>query len=371
MNGWRQTTLGQVVSFQRGFDITRKVQREGSVPVVSSGGIGSFHNEAAAKGPGVVIGRKGTLGKVFYLNEDYWPHDTTLWVKDFKGSWPRFVYYFMTQLDTTWLDAGSANPTLNRNHLHPLIVWWAPVHEQRAIAEVLGALDDKIAANAKLASSITELLELEAQTEWLSVGDSSAILTDLIDLNPATKRPTEPEPVYVDMKKLPESGSGITDWEYREAKGGARFGNRDTLLARITPCLQNRKTGFVDFLEEGQSGIGSTEFIVLRSRPGLPQVLSYFVAVDPDFRDFAIRHMVGTSGRQRVSASDLASYSLPFPDPTWLADFGPRATRSFEFMKSLRGENRTLVETRDALLPQLMSGKIRVRDAEKLVEAVV
>ena len=88
------TTIGEQLTLQRGFDITKKEQLAGNVPVVSSGGISSFHNVAKVTAPGVVLGRKGSLGTVYFLKEDYWPHDTTLWVKDFKGNNPRFVYYF-------------------------------------------------------------------------------------------------------------------------------------------------------------------------------------------------------------------------------------------------------------------------------------
>jgi type I restriction enzyme S subunit len=262
--------------------------------------------------------------------------------------------------------------TLNLSDLKRIGIPVPPKGVRDAIEEVLGALDDKIAANTKLTCSIIELLELETQTRWLAEGaDATTAISDLLQLNPATARPSESEPVYVDMRKLPESGNGITDWQYREAKGGARFRNRDTLLARITPCLENRKTGYVDFLGDGQVGIGSTEFIVLRSRAGVPQPLSYFIGVNSDFRDFAIRHMVGTSGRQRVSANDLAGFLVPSPDSDWLTDFGARATCSFEFMKCLRDENRTLAATRGALLPQLMSGKLQVKDAEKTLEGVL
>lgn len=131
--GWVQTTIGDQMMLQRGFDITKDKQNEGSVPVVSSGGIKSYHDKAMAIAPGVVIGRKGTLGKVFYLETDYWPHDTTLWVKDFKGNDSRFVYYFLIALDVKCLDSGTANPALNRNQVHPIEVVWPPVSQQKAI----------------------------------------------------------------------------------------------------------------------------------------------------------------------------------------------------------------------------------------------
>ncbi len=118
--GWVETTVGEQVLLQRGFDITKDQQRLGNVPVVSSGGIKSYHDTAMVKAPGVVIGRKGTLGKAFYLESDFWPHDTTLWVKEFNGNDPRLVYYFFTGLDVARLDSGTANPALNRNQVHPI-----------------------------------------------------------------------------------------------------------------------------------------------------------------------------------------------------------------------------------------------------------
>jgi len=141
--GWVRTTIGSQVTLQRGFDITKNGQNEGDVPVVSSGGIKSFHDKATVRAPGVVIGRKGTLGKVFYLDTDFWPHDTTLWIKDFKGNDPRFVYYFFTGLDVKRLDSGTANPALNRNQVHPIEVEWPSISRQRDIVSTLDRLSEE------------------------------------------------------------------------------------------------------------------------------------------------------------------------------------------------------------------------------------
>jgi type I restriction enzyme S subunit len=141
--GWVHSTIGDQMMLQRGFDITKNQQNQGKVPVVSSGGIKSFHDKAMATAPGVVIGRKGTLGKVFYLENDYWPHDTTLWIKDFKGNVPRFVYYFFTGLDVKHLDSGTANPALNRNMVHPIEVDWPPLPRQKTIVSILDALKEE------------------------------------------------------------------------------------------------------------------------------------------------------------------------------------------------------------------------------------
>lgn len=141
--GWFATTVGDQLTLQRGFDITKGQQREGNIPVVSSGGIKSFHDTHMADGPGVVIGRKGTLGKTHYVESNYWPHDTTLWVKDFKGNEPRFVYYLLSGLDLKKLDSGTANPALNRNLVHPLKIWWPPVTQQPSLARRLDLLSEE------------------------------------------------------------------------------------------------------------------------------------------------------------------------------------------------------------------------------------
>src|SRR4051812_40243352 len=119
---FKKTTIGEQLTLQRGMDITKVEQRPGTVPVISSGGIGSYHDTAGAKGPGVILGRKGVVGSVYYIETDFWPHDTSLWVKDFKGNHPRFVYYFFKNFAVrlATMDVGSANPTLNRNHVHPI-----------------------------------------------------------------------------------------------------------------------------------------------------------------------------------------------------------------------------------------------------------
>lgn len=153
---WISTTIGEQATLQRGIDITKAEQRVGKVPVISSGGISSYHDTVAVKGPGVVLGRKGVVGSVYYVEQDYWPHDTSLWVKDFHGNHPRFVYYFFKSVapQIAQMDVGSANPTLNRNHVHPIPTSWPPLPEQKAIAAVLGALDDKIELNRRMNATL-------------------------------------------------------------------------------------------------------------------------------------------------------------------------------------------------------------------------
>ena len=165
MTTWSEKTLEDLVVLQRGFDITKAEQTDGNIPIISSSGITSFHNAAKCAGPGVITGRKGTLGKVFFAKESYWPHDTTLWVKDFKGNDPKYTYYFLQLMKLETYDVGASNPTLNRNHIHKVRIPLPPLPIQRKIAAILSAYDDLIENNNRRIAILEKMAE-ELYREW-------------------------------------------------------------------------------------------------------------------------------------------------------------------------------------------------------------
>jgi len=182
---WEVGRLSQFFALQRGFDITKDQQRPGSIPVVSSGGVSSFHDTATAKGPGVLVGRKGTAGSVHYIDADYWAHDTSLWVYDFKGNSPRFVYHLLRTLDLKRFDTGSANPTLNRNLIHPERVAFPPQSEQPRITlhldRDLSRLDDVSGATQREVDLLREYrirLVADVVTGKLDVREAAERLPD-------------------------------------------------------------------------------------------------------------------------------------------------------------------------------------------------
>lgn len=161
-DGWVDTSIGSQMTLQRGFDITKKDQNPGNVPVVSSGGIKSYHDTAKVESPGVVVGRKGSLGTVHFVEADYWPHDTTLWVKDFKCNNAKFVYYFLRSVDLKILDSGTANPALNRNLVHPIRMFWPAREVQESLVRFLDSLaDDAQRLEDIYQQKITALAELK------------------------------------------------------------------------------------------------------------------------------------------------------------------------------------------------------------------
>ena len=142
--GWREARLGDIATLQRGFDLPKTNRIHGKYPLIASSGEDGTHNTYKAKAPGVVTGRSGTLGEVFFVRKNFWPLNTTLWAKDFHGNNIKFIYYFLKTLNLERYNSGTGVPTLNRNHIHPLSVIVPPLKEQKKIAEILSSLDDKI-----------------------------------------------------------------------------------------------------------------------------------------------------------------------------------------------------------------------------------
>lgn len=280
---------------------------------------------------------------------------------------PRYLLYFW--LSPRWQsflqERTLYGATVNRIPIGEMPKW--PINipaiaTQEKISKVLGALDDKIAANNHILGIIDETI----QSLWkhaIQLGATNTRLDDVIQINPRTPIPKGTVVRKIEMKNLPEAGFSISEWEEHEAKGGSRYRNGDTLLARITPCFENGKCGFVDFLEADAVGAGSTEFIVMRPQLDIPPAAPYAVANSADFRAFAAQTVTGTSGRQRVQARDLAAYETVWPNGEQLSNFGSRTTPLLDFAGELRDEVQVLAKTRDELLPLLMSGKITVREA--------
>lgn len=183
-------------------------------------------------------------------------------------------------------------------------------------------------------------------------------IDQLIDFNPSRTLRKGVVAPYIEMKYMPTAGHTPELVYDRPFSGGAKFMNGDTLLARITPCLENGKTAYVDVLESGQIGWGSTEYIVMRTRVEAAPELSYFMARDDSFRAHAIRCMTGTSGRQRVEIHALKTYTMSMPPPILIEGFGKIARDLMSCARHFGGEIKSLAELRDTLLPRLMNREV-------------
>ena len=270
--------------------------------------------------------------------------------------------------------------------------------EQKAIAAVLGALDDKIELNRRMNATLEAMARALFQSWFVdfdpvrakldgrepvgfdpataslfpaSFQESSSLgpipqgwaaqrLPEAIDVNPRRKLKRGTIAPYLDMKNLPTQGHSAEEVIDREFSSGTKFQNGDTLLARITPCLENGKTGYVDFLEDGQVGWGSTEYIILTPKSPLPPQFGYLLARSEALRTHAVQNMTGTSGRQRVPSECFNTFWLAVPTPEIARRFDELTAPLMEKIKANSTESRTLATLRDTLLPKLLSGELAV-----------
>jgi type I restriction enzyme S subunit len=279
--------------------------------------------------------------------------------------------------------------------------------EQKAIAVVLGKLDDKIELNRRMSNTLESLARtifrswfvdfepvrakmegcqpagMDAMTAVLfpaSFEDSvigkipkgwrTGGLDEVVDLNPKRQLLKGEVAPFLEMKNMPTHGHRPALWAERAFTSGPRFSNGDTLLARITPCLENGKTAFVDFLEDEEVGWGSTEYIVLRPLPPLPPIYGYFLARNEDFRAYAIQNMTGTSGRQRVSTDSIAKYVVTVPTEAILKAFSHLVEPMMQLIRANSIQSGTLAKIRDSLLPKLISGELRLQVLGKTIEEI-
>jgi len=220
-----------------------------------------------------------------------------------------------------------------------------PVHAKRQVKKPFG-MDD---ATALFPDSFEKSEMGEIPKGW-----SAGVVSELFEVNPRYSLTKGAEFPYTEMADLPMGSMSVSGGRLREFTSGSRFSNGDTLIARITPCLENGKTAFVDYLDDSQVGWGSTEFIVLRSRDPLPLEASYLLAREESFRTHLMTNMSGSSGRQRVPESCLSRFSFAKPTQAVATAFGTLVKPMFQMMRANSIESTTLAQARDLLLPRLL-----------------
>ena len=316
----------------------------------------------------VLLTHKATIGRTAIVPDTYktiilTPQVTYYRVK--KNIDNRYLkYYFDTpafQITlSNWAGSGSTRAYLGITAQKKLPVILPEYAIQKRVASILGILDDKIRNN----NEINENLQQQAfaffeQLLSQSKGDL-CMLCDIAELNPKRQLVKGVVARCIDMAQLSTSGAFPSGWEMKPYNGGMRFTNGDTIIARITPCLENGKTAFIDFLGDSEVAFGSTEYIVLASKGSYPAEFFYCLARYPAFVDYAVKNMHGSSGRQRVSADTLGKYLLPRISEEEMVIFRNTVTAMFKVMQNNSMENMRLSALRDTLLPRLMSGELDV-----------
>ncbi|MFN7020396.1 MAG: restriction endonuclease subunit S [Phycisphaerales bacterium] len=398
---WRSSTWGDEISLEYGKALRDYSESGGSVRVFGTNGPVGWTDTPLTDGPGVILGRKGAYRGVHYSVDPFWVIDTAYFVVPKADFDMRWLYYAIIHHKLGEIDDGSPIPSTTRAAVNPRELDVPPIETQRAIAAVLGSLDDKIEQNRRTARALERLARaifrawfvdfepvkakaagaasfpsmpqavFEALPTTFTDSDIGPVpqgwevgaVSEVFDVNPSRPlRKGEIAPC-LEMKNMPTHGHTPESWEQRPFGSGTRFMNGDTLVARITPCLENGKTAYVDFLNDGQTAWGSTEYIVLRPKPPLPAVFAYCLARTVEFRDFAIQNMTGTSGRQRVAPTAMDHFRLAVPPEAMAVAFGEIAQPSFDCIRAVMIESRKLSALRDYLLPQLLSGQVPVEVA--------
>jgi type I restriction enzyme S subunit len=403
---WKNCRLGDVVNLKRGYDLPRQNRKEGNVPIVSSSGVSDFHSTPMVQAPGVVTGRYGTIGNVYYIDQDFFPLNTTLYVQDFKGNDPRFVSYFLKTIDFWSCSDKAAVPGVNRNHLHELSANIPPISEQKAVAHILGTLDDKIELNRKT----NETLEGIAKALFKSW---------FVDFEPvrakAEGRPTglpdEISELFPDSFEDSELGEIPSGWtvdsfinQFNVLGGGTpktsveEFWDGDlpwfsvvdapndsdcwVVSTQKTITSSGLKNCSSDLFRQGTTIIsarGTVGKVCLVGRPMAMNQSCYALQSKRGQQDiycyYSTKEIVEIlkarahgSVFSTITRDTLHGVNVCLPDPVVIDAYEGLSRPLLEKIKLHVNESATICSIRDVLLPRLISGELRVADAEKFLE---
>lgn len=366
MSEWKECQLEDVALFQRGHDLPKKDMKKGIIPVAGSNGIIGYHNADTTKGPGITIGRSGNIGTPKFYQDNFWAHNTVLYVKDFKGNDEKFVFYFLHIFDFSGFNAGSAVPTLNRNHIHEIPVVIPPFLEQRSIACVLSSLDDKIDLSHRQNKTLDDMAEAlwrkmfveEAHETW-----EMAAVKDLINILPGFAF---------------KSSDFVDDGRYRLI----------TIKSVQDGYLDLSRTDYIDVIPErtpdycllqsgdillsltgnvGRCCLVNEENLLLNQRVAKLQArnirdwaFTYIMFRQASMRSVLEELAKGTA-QANLSPLETANYEIQNPPDDLLEKYSEEATPLIEKILNNFNQIRALSRLRDTLIPKLMSGQVRVR----------
>ncbi len=367
----------EFIALQRGFDLPKKEMCDGPYPVVGSTSIIGFHNEYKIEPPGAVTGRSGSLGFVQYIRERYWPHNTSLWVKDFKGNLPQYVFYFLKTLNLQRFNSGVGVPTLNRNDLDTFEVSIHPINTQRKIAAILSAYDDLIENNLRRIKILEEMAQ-NLYTEWfvkfrfpghekVNMVDSPLgripegwEITKLFDAAevtygfPFNSRLFTQEPIGKPVIRIRDILNGTSKtYTSENTKDKYIVSNGDILIGmdgKFHMC-------------KWANGEAMLNQRVVRLRPKIELSTYYLFLSMKEPIEYFENTIVGTTVAH-LSDEDLRSIEILIPNEMVSKSANDLLNDIFNEEIKLKQVNLNLHSTRDLLLPRLISGEIDVSDLD-------
>ena len=330
-DGWKQVRLGDVATLQRGMDLPEAERVSGGIPVYGSNGVLGFHDSTPIDGPGVITGRSGSIGIVYYSETAFWPLNTTLFVKDFHGNSERYIYHLLANLGLERFAASTGVPSLNRNFVHPHLVAIPPLPEQCGIAAVLDSIDDAIKGAEAVIDATERLREAlphdlltrgipGQHTEWRDVSGLGTVPADwdvvrLGDVTEVASGQVDPrgEQYQHEMFVAPddiESGTSRLVTKRTVADAGAisgkyQFDARDVLYSKIRPYLKK-----VCIPEK--SGLCSADIYPIRPTAKLERNFLATILLSVSFTEY-IRTCSDRTGIPKVNRADLFRFQIALP----------------------------------------------------------
>lgn len=364
---WQVISLGELVTFQRGYDLPHRLRRSGPIPIITSSGRGDTHCESRVEGPGVVTGRYGTIGEVFFILENFWPLNTTLFVSNFHGNDPRFVYYLLQTIDFHSHSGKSGVPGVNRNDLHQIPVVRPPLQEQRSIADslteidkLIGGLDQLIAKKRDIKrATMQQLLSGQRRLPGFSGRWEARPFPTVARLATGQVDPRI-EPYRSMILVAPdhiESGSGRllerrTASDQQAISGKYLFGSGDVIYSKIRPYL--RKAFLSDF-----QGLCSADMYPLSASKDVSTQFLLAVLLGDHFSRFA-EASSARSGIPKINRDELAEYVLALPPPleqTAIAEVLSDMDAEIAALEKRRDKTRAL---KQAMMQELLTGRTRL-----------
>ena len=344
MGNWKNGELGDFVTLKRGFDLPQQKREDGQVPIFSSSGITGTHSTAMVKAPGVITGRYGTIGEVFYAAKDFWPLNTTLFVEDFHGNDAKFIYYFLKTLEWSKFTSASAVPGINRNTVHKEIVSLPDIETQRRSASTLSMFDEKIKINTEINDNLQQQAQAIYSSMFIDNPDpawSHGHLSDLITVKYGKDHKKLADGIY------PVYGSGgIMRYVERPLY------NKESVLIPRKGTLNN-----VMYVNQPFWSV-DTMFYTEMKLPNVAKFVYHFVKA----KDLA--SMNAGSAVPSMTTDILNAMEVVIPSASALEEFESLVAPMYEAMEANDVQSKALSQMRDTLLPKLMSGEIDVSDIQ-------
>ena len=347
MTNWKTYKLGDILNFRRGHDLPKTEMADGDIPVAGSNGIIGYHNIATPIEPCITIGRSGNVGTP-YIYDKCWAHNTVLYIDDFKGNDPLYLYYLLKTIPLASYGGGSAVPTLNRNHIHPIEILHTPsLEEQRRIAGILGAIDDKIENNRR----INDNLEQQAQAlykQWFVDNRNkdweTLTLDDVAAISAGGDKPQVCSEQKTQECNIPIYSNSI------DREGLYGYTNNPRIIENSITISARGTIGYVRLRTEPYVPIVRLISVI----PTHDNMSAYFLYL------WALTQNISGTGttQQQLTVPAFRTTQIVVPSQEILIRFNKVVKPIFDCIKQNKVENETLATLRDTLLPKLMNGEI-------------